>query len=74
MHWFKRGTRKAAIAIAGLLLLLGLMVWVPMATAVAHEIAPGLAMSITVKAQATPTGTKLPIGRPAFPRRQSMRS
>jgi len=55
MRWFTRGMWKATIAIAGVLLFLVLMVWVPMATTVAHEIAPGLAMSITVKAQATPT-------------------
>src|SRR5437588_9690102 len=54
MHWFKRGTRKAAIAIAGLLLLLGLMVWVPILAADANEGASGLATPVTVTVQVTP--------------------
>jgi len=52
MRWFKRDIWKAGIAIAGLLLLLVLMVWVPM-SANASEGTSGLAETGTV--QTTPT-------------------
>jgi len=55
MHWRKCDLWKAGIAIAGMLLLLVLMVWVPVSAAGAHERAPGLAGSGTVTMQATPT-------------------
>jgi uncharacterized protein YjbI with pentapeptide repeats len=53
MRWFKRGMRKATIAIAGMLLLLMLMVWVPVSAVGAHEGVSGLAGPAMV--QATPT-------------------
>jgi uncharacterized protein YjbI with pentapeptide repeats len=55
MRWFTRGMRKATIAIAGLLLLMGLMVWVPVSAAGAHEGASRLAGPGTVTVQTTPT-------------------
>jgi uncharacterized protein YjbI with pentapeptide repeats len=53
MHWFKRDMSKAAFAIAGILLLLMLMVWVPVSGVDAYEGTSGLAAPIT--ALATPT-------------------
>lgn len=55
MCWLKRNLWKVAIAIAGMLLLLVFMVWLPMSAAGAREIASGLAASVTVTVQATPT-------------------
>ena len=55
MRWIKKGTWKAGFTIAGVLLLLILMVWVPVSVVGAHEIASGFAVPITVKVQATPT-------------------
>lgn len=55
MYWLKRHMWKAGIAIAGILLLLVLMVWVPMSAVDAHEIARGLATPIMVTVQSTPT-------------------
>ncbi len=55
MHWFKRDLWKAGIAIAGTLLLLVLMVWVPVSVAGAYEGASRLATPITGTVQATPT-------------------
>jgi uncharacterized protein YjbI with pentapeptide repeats len=43
MRWLKRDICKAGIAIAGMLLLLVLMVWVPVSAAGAYERASGLA-------------------------------
>jgi hypothetical protein len=53
MHWLKRDKWKTGIAIAGMLLLLVLMVWVPVSAAGAYEGASGLTTPVTV--QATPT-------------------
>jgi uncharacterized protein YjbI with pentapeptide repeats len=55
MHWFKREMWKASIAIASMLLLLILTVWIPVSTADAQEMMSGLATPLTVTAQATPT-------------------
>ena len=55
MRWLKRDMRKAGIAIAGMLLLLVLMVWVPVSVAGAHEMTSGLTAPITVTVQASPT-------------------
>jgi hypothetical protein len=54
MRWLKRETWKAGIAIAGMLLLLVLVVWVPVSAAGAHERASGLATPVTGTVQATP--------------------
>jgi ABC-type glycerol-3-phosphate transport system permease component len=53
MRWLKRERWKAGIALAGMLLLLLPMVWVPVSAAGADEGASGLATPGTV--QATPT-------------------
>lgn len=53
MCWLKRDLWKTGIALAGMLLLLILMVWVPVSAAGAYEGASGLAIPGTV--QATPT-------------------
>src|SRR5947209_19219422 len=55
MRWLKRDRWKAGIAIAGMLLLLVLMVWVPVSAAGAHEEALGLATPGTGTTQETPT-------------------
>lgn len=55
MCWLKSDRWKAGIALAGMLLLLILMVWVPVSAAGAYERASGLAMPGTVAVQATPT-------------------
>jgi uncharacterized protein YjbI with pentapeptide repeats len=55
MNWFKRGIYKATLAIATMLLLVVLMVWVPVSAAGAYERAPGLAGLGTGTVQATPT-------------------
>src|SRR5690242_6634080 len=55
MRWLKRDRWKAGIAIAGVLLLLVLMVWVPVSTAGAYEGASGLATPVTGTVQVTPT-------------------
>jgi len=55
MHWFKRNRWKAGIALAGMLPLLVLLVWVPVSAARAYERASGLAISVTTTVQATPT-------------------
>ena len=55
MHWLKRDKWKTGIAIAGMLLLLVLMVWVPVSAAGAYEGALGLATPVTGTVQATPT-------------------
>ncbi len=47
--------RKAGIALAGMLLLLVFMVWVPVSAANAHEVTSGLATPGTVTVQATLT-------------------
>lgn len=52
MRWCKRGIRKAGNAIAGLLLLLVLMIWVPV-SAGAYEGASDLATPVTGTVQAT---------------------
>jgi len=55
MHWRKRDIWKAGIAIASMLLLLVLIVWVPVSAAGVHEVASGFAGPGTVTVQATPT-------------------
>src|SRR2546425_1174832 len=56
MRWLKRYIWKTGIALAGMLLLLILMVWVPVSAAGAYEGALGLATPvITATVQATPT-------------------
>src|SRR2546421_630451 len=55
MRWLKRDIWKASIAVAGVLLLLVLMVWVPVSAAGAYEGALGLATPVTGSVQATPT-------------------
>ncbi len=55
MRWLKRGIWKAGIAVAGVLLFLVLMVWVPVSAAGAYERASGLATPGTGTEQATPT-------------------
>jgi hypothetical protein len=55
MHWFKRDLWKAGIALAGMLLLLVLMMWIPVSAAGAYEGAPGLATPGTGTVQTTPT-------------------
>ena len=56
MRWLKRDLWKAGIAIAGMLLLLVLMVWVPVSAAGLHEMKSGLAAPVTVTMQTTSTG------------------
>src|SRR5437870_10252721 len=53
MRWLTRDLWKAGIAMAGILLLLVLTVWLRVSAAGAHERAPELAKRVTV--QATPT-------------------
>src|SRR5712692_8097919 len=53
MRWLKRNPWKTGIALAGLLLLLIFMVWIPVSAAGVYERASGFAGSVTV--QATPT-------------------
>src|SRR6266699_4676775 len=55
MHGLKREVWKAGIAVAGILLLLLLMVWVPVSEAGAYEKAFGFARLGTGTVQATPT-------------------
>jgi Pentapeptide repeats (8 copies) len=55
MRWLKRYRWKAAIAIAGMLLLLVLMVWIPVSAAGAYERASGLATPVMGTVQVTPT-------------------
>jgi len=55
MRWLKREIWKAGITIAGMLLLLVFMVWVPVLAARAYERASGLATPVTGTVQATPT-------------------
>jgi hypothetical protein len=55
MRWLKRDRWKAGTAIAGILLLLMPMVWVPASAASVHEEASGSAPLGTVMVQATPT-------------------
>ena len=55
MYWLKRDMWKAGIAIAGMLLLLVLMIWVPVSAVGAYEGTSGLATSVTGTAQTTPT-------------------
>ncbi len=55
MRWLKRDRWKAGIALAGMLLLLVLMVWVPVSAAGAYEEVSGLAAPVTGTVQATPT-------------------
>ncbi len=55
MRWIKRDRWKAGIAVVGMLLLLVLMVWAPVAAAGASEGASGLAGPGTIIVQATPT-------------------
>lgn len=55
MRWLKRERRKASIALAGMLLLLVLMVWVPVSAAGAYEGTSGLATPVTGTVQAMPT-------------------
>src|SRR6266496_75713 len=55
MRWLKRDIRKAGIAIAGMLLLLMLVAWLPVSAADIHEMTSGLASPVTGTVQATPT-------------------
>ena len=55
MRWLKRERWKAGIGIAGMLLLLVFMVWIPVSAAGAYEVTPGLATPTTGTVQATPT-------------------
>jgi uncharacterized protein YjbI with pentapeptide repeats len=55
MRWLKSDQWKAGIAIAGMLPLLVLMVWVPVEAVGVHERASGLSGPGTVTVQATPT-------------------
>ncbi len=55
MRWLKSDRWKAGIAVAGMLLFLVLMVWVPVSAAGAHERASGLARAVMGTVQATPT-------------------
>jgi hypothetical protein len=55
MCWLKSDRWKAGIALAGMLLLLMLMVWIPVSAAGADERASGLATPGTGTVQATPT-------------------
>ena len=55
MCWLKREMCKAGIALAGMLLLLELMIWVPVSAAGAGERASGLATPVTGTVQAMPT-------------------
>jgi len=55
MCWLKRERRKIGIALAGMLLLLPLMAWLPVSTADAHEGASGFVRPGAVTVQATPT-------------------
>ncbi len=55
MRWLKRDKWKAGIALAGMLLLLVLMVWVPVSGADAYEGVSGLATPVAGTVQATPT-------------------
>jgi hypothetical protein len=54
MRWLKRDLWKAGIAIAGMLLLLVLMMWIPISAADAHAGTLGLATPGTGTVQATP--------------------
>src|SRR6266516_3253859 len=55
MRWLKRKLWNLGIAIAGMLLLLVLMVWVPVSVAGADERTSRLATPVTGPVQATPT-------------------
>ena len=55
MRWRKRDRRKIGIALAGTLLLLALVAWLPASTVDAHEGASGFVGSVAVTVQATPT-------------------
>ena len=55
MRWLKGGRGRSGIAVAGMLLLLVLMVWVPVSAASADERASGLATPVAGMVQATPT-------------------
>lgn len=55
MRLLKRYRWKAGIALAGMLLLLVLMVWIPVSAAGTYEGASGLARPVTGTVQATPT-------------------
>ncbi|HLZ60228.1 MAG TPA: pentapeptide repeat-containing protein [Ktedonosporobacter sp.] len=55
MCWLKRNLWKTGIALAGMLLLLVLMVWIPVTPVGAYEGVSGLAGPVTATVQATPT-------------------
>ena len=55
MSWLKRDRWKAGFGLAGMLLLLVLMVWVPVSGVGAYEGTSGLATPIVEMVQATPT-------------------
>ena len=55
MRWRKRDMWKAGIAIADMLLLMVLMVWVPVSAAGAQERVSGFIGTVTAPVQATPT-------------------
>jgi uncharacterized protein YjbI with pentapeptide repeats len=55
MHWLKRERWYAVFGMAGMLLLLVFLVWVPVSAAGAYEVTPGLATPTTGTVQATLT-------------------
>ena len=55
MRWCKKDIWKAGIALAGMLLLLVLMIWVPVSAAGAYEGPSGLAPTVMGTVQTTPT-------------------
>ncbi len=55
MHWSREDMRKAGMAIAGILLLGILMVWISVSGTDAHEMTSGLATPVPGTVQATPT-------------------
>ena len=55
MRWLKRDRQKIGIALAGTLLLLSLVVWLPVSAVDAHEEASGFVGPGAVTVQATPT-------------------
>ena len=55
MRQLKRDMWKVGITLAGILLPLMLMIWVPVSVAGAQKVAPGRIRPVTVTVQATPT-------------------
>jgi uncharacterized protein YjbI with pentapeptide repeats len=55
MYWLKRNTSIVGIALAGLLLLLVFMIWIPVSEANAYERTSESASAVSATVQATPT-------------------